>query len=592
MKDSFIDILATNLRAGTPFMSVNTDEEGRCINEIRRAAWYSCDGMTLNLDTATINRLVKLLKDNKPLEKFGQYKYDYRKFSQIMETASDSDQQFIEEILDQGCKVVCWDLVSGFPDGSCANALDDALLKTIDVSFPPNCIFVFKDCHHQLNSPETLVYRRSVRNLFESGALTCLVPGSEYRRHIIFIQPDWQIHRDIQGCLTLLNFDLPDEEHLNNEITLAELSIDDKNKTCPAELKPSICLALRGFTQMEATNALSYCVAKHGGFAPEIVKTIRRLKKTSFQKNSVLDLVDEDDIASVDQIGGYENAVEFAKECKTCWSEEAKKVGLKKPKGCLILGLPGTAKSKFGMIVSKIMELPLIIYDVAAQFGGIVGQTEASVRQSLAQIKAIGPCVVLIDESDKIFSGLIGASGDSGVAQRMLGKILSFMSNDNEEAFIVMTMNRTLGIPPEMLRAGRLDAIFYTTFPTPRERLDILGIHMRKNGADINCIHKNKWDELVKLTDQYVGSELEQIIIKAVRTAFRNRQVLNPTFDELLSAKKSITPVVKLDTESTLHLLAFCKDTATPVSSAEAESKVFSIKTTNSRQIRTNPSNN
>ena len=335
-------------------------------------------------------------------------------------------------------------------------------------------------------------------------------------------------------------------------------------------------------------NALAYCVAKYGGYNAYTIPTIRRLQKAMFAKDKVLTLVDDDEIASTEDVGGFENAIEFAEECKVCFGPEAKAVNLKRPKGCLLVGVPGTGKSLFGKMIARILGLPLIIYDVAAQFGSLVGETEAATRKALEQIKAKGPSVVLIDEADKLFSGMGGSNNDSGVSMRMLGRILSFMANENEETFVVMTMNRTLGVPPELLRAGRLDALFYATFPTERERLDILGIHLRKNGADIAAYQQRDMDELVKLTDRYVGAELEQIAIKAVRSAFKARRTVTPTIAELVAAKQAITPVAMLDEEGIRHMDEFGKTRAQPVSKAEVASKVF-VARPSRRQIRTGP---
>lgn len=611
MKENFIDVLAIHLRAGTSIMAVNTDEESRVVEEIRRAAWKSCDGLKIQIDNAEYNDLkgvfgefdktmLKLLDDKEQT-----VTYDSEAFCKLVkltgiacqkdlghkpETYSDM-QDLLIELLNRGCATIGWDYISGFPpDGTHSQALEEALMATVNrEKFPENCVFVFKDCHNHLNSTELAAYRRVVRNLFENNALTSLVAGKEYRRHVIFVQPDWSIHRDLQGCVTLLKFDLPDESHLNAEISIAEASVDDKSKTCPPELRGQLCLALRGFTQMEAANALGFCLAKHQGFAPEMVKTIHRLQKAAFSKNSVLDLIDDDDIASADQIGGFENAIEFAEECKICWTPEARKVGLRRPKGCLLLGIPGTGKTLFGKVIARIMGLPLIIYDVSAQYGSLVGQSEATTKLALAQIKAKGPCVVLIDEADKLFSGIVGGhNGDSGVSQRMLSKLLTFMSTENEEAFVVLTMNRTLGIPPEMLRAGRLDALFYTTFPTPRERKEILGIHFKKNGANLKDLQISEAiDDLVKATDRYVGSELEQIAIKAVRVSFCRGGELRPGHSDVMTAKDSITPVACLDEEAIRHMDEFCKHTAKPVSKEDAVSKVWETKTPTKRQIRT-----
>lgn len=609
MKENFLDLLSTHLRAGTSIMAVNTDEESRCVEEIRRAAWKSCDGLKIQLGNAEYNDLKAIFEefDNKLSSLLNNeeetVKYAYEGFIKLVRLTGLSSQKhpnskvygemqdFLIELLNRGCTTIGWDYISGFPpNGEFSSALEDALMATINKDkFPENCVFVFKDCHNHLNSTEQMVHRRIVRNLFENNALVSLVPGKEFRRHIIFVQPDWSIHRDLQGSVSLLKFDLPTEEDLDKEISIAEASLDDRDKTCPAVLRPQICLALRGFTQMEAANALGFCLAKHKGFDPEMVRTIHRLQKAAFSKNAVLNLIDDDDIASVDQVGGFENAIEFAEECKVCWTSGARKVGLKRPKGCLLLGIPGTGKTLFGKVLARIMGLPLIIYDVSAQFGSLVGQTEATTKLALAQIKAKGPCVVLIDEADKLFSGIIsGHQGDTGVAQRMLSKLLTFMSTENEEAFVVLTMNRTLGIPPEMLRAGRLDALFYTTFPSPRERKEILGIHFKKNGANLEDLQVNGViDDLVKATDRYVGSELEQIAIKAVRVSFCRGGELRPAHSDVMTAKDSITPVACLDEEAIKHMDAFCKNTAKPVSKEDAVSKVWETKTPAKRQIRT-----
>ena len=608
MKESFLDLLSTHLRAGTFLMAVNTDEESRCVEEIRHAAWKSCDGLKIQLTNAEYNDLKSMLGefDKEALSLLNSdeqtVKYDSVTFVKLVKLTGlaaqkhtkDSqaymeEQDLVIDLLNRGCMTICWDYISGFPpNGDTSSALDDALMATVSKDkFADNCVFVFKDCHNHLNSSEQLVYRRIVRNLFENNALVSLIPGQEFRRHIIFVQPDWSIHRDLQGSISMLKFELPGEDDLDKEISIAEASIDDKSKTCPGELRPQICLALRGFTQMEAANALGFCLAKHQGFAPEMIKTIHSLQKATFSKNSVLDLIDDDDIAAVDQVGGFENAIEFAEECKVCWTPEARKIGLRRPKGCLLLGIPGTGKTLFGKVIARIMGLPLIIYDISAQFGSLVGQTEATTKLALAQIKAKGPCVVLIDEADKLFSGIVGGhQGDTGVAQRMLSRLLTFMSTENEEAFVVLTMNRTLGVPPEMLRAGRLDALFYTSFPSPRERKEILGIHLLKNGVKPDDLAKitQYVGNIVAQTDKYVGSELEQIAIKAVRSSFRRNGHLQPALAELLEAKNSITPVACLDEEAIRHMDAFCKNTAKPVSKEDVESKVWAP---SKRQIRT-----
>lgn len=841
MKDSFIDALAIHLKAGTPVLSVNTDETVRLVGEVKRAAWKTGDGLTITFQKKEELEAYKALfqryiPDSSHL--FGKDKegrpaviYNSAALVQLFHTIDrlaaaaktkeklsqmEKDMEEIDKLLSAAYKVVEWNLVDGFGDnGEAQNNLEEALLATVadpeEKKYPRNCIFVMRDCHPWLNTESTPRYREILRNLFENNLLT----GNNCSHHIIFVQPDWTPHRDVHSCLHIMDFELPTDEQLDHEITFIMHNIDDATKRhCSDELRADLCQSMRGFTQVEAQNALAVCVAKHGGFTTDMISTVHGLQRATFSKGGVLTMADDDHIESVDDVGGFENFMSFIDECAMAFSPEAIKLGMPKTKGCLLLGIPGclhpdtpiydptddstltvearwklgksfnvfslttngsvvishadapqqspsaamvklttssgyeitvtlghrfwngddyvtayevverlreygscllattsehdlpalqqadrrlnqttasclagyqgtpllgqgrtsvrlhqfelvptvgdsswdtsvpcytklddvvkfefveqapyydfyvpgynnywacglwhhnTGKSLVARVTAKRMKKPLLIYDFAAQFGSLIGQTEATQRQVLKQINAKGPCVVLLDEADKTFSGVVsGYQGDTGVKLGAFGRLLSWMANENEEAFVILTMNRTVGIPPEMLRAGRLDAVFYTAFPTPRERLDILGIHLRRNGADPSRITSETLEEVVKATDRYVGAELEQLVKKAVRMAAKRNfdaikhfvkanpaatpgqiaqakaDYYTPNQDEFLAAKKIITPVAKLDSENINSIEAFCKDTATPVSSESAESKVFK----SSRSIRLNPYNN
>jgi len=640
MSDSFIDTLAIHLKAGTPVLSVNTDETVRLVGEVKRAAWKTGDGLAITFQKKEeLEAYRELFKRyiTDPSTFFGKDKnkqpaiiYDsaalVNLFHSIDRQAAaaknktaleqmEKDMEAIDKLLSAAYKVVEWNLVDGFNDsGEAQNNLEEALVAVIadpeEKKYPKNCIYVMRDCHPFLNTESTPRYRELLRNLVENNLLT----GNNCSHHIIFVQPDWTAHRDIQSCLHVMDFELPNEEQLDREVTFIMHNIDDPTKRqCSEELRVELCQSMRGFTQVEAVNALAVCVAKHGGFTTDMISTIHGLQRAAFSKGGVLTMADESHIESVDDVGGFENYMSFIDDCAMAFTPEAIKLGMPKNKGCLLLGIPGTGKSLVARVTAKRMKKPLLVYDFAAQFGSLIGQTEATQRQVLKQITAKGPCVVLLDEADKTFSGVVsGYQGDTGVKLGAFGRLLSWMANENEEAFVILTMNRTVGIPPEMLRAGRLDAVFYTTFPTPRERLDILGIHLRKNGADPAHIKSEALEEAVKATDRYVGAELEQLVKKAVRmSARRNFEAIRqfcqtnkspspeqlaqaradfytPNPEELLAAKKVITPVAKLDKENIDSIEAFCKDTATPVSSESAESKVFK----STRSIRLRPSNN
>lgn len=609
MRETFAEQIRNHLRADTSVLVVNTDETVRVTAEIRKAAWSTGNGLKIQMDGAERGEYHAI---------FAKHSTDFKNYigpdhivynsvwlTKVLETIENKmqvdgakedqlllHQRKIQELLNQVYTTISWDLISGYDNGAeCADDLGPAL-KLLDVNnkegkekIPVNCIIVMRDCQSFFDTTTTPSYRELLRNLVEKKLLsTC----GESSHHIVFVQPDWTPHRDIQSCVTMLEFSLPNEEQLEEEVAYIESSVDKK---CDPELRADLCRTMRGFTQTEAGNALSYCYVKHGGFEPDMLKTIHRLQQATFSKTGVLSMVDDDLIPPMDEIGGFENYMEFIDEAMLCYTPEAAKLKLAKPKGCLLCGIPGSGKSVVARATAGRMKLPLLVYDFGAQFGSLVGQTESTQRQVLKQITAKGPAIVLLDECDKLFSGVVGGfNGDSGTSMRAFGRLLSWMANENESAFVIMTLNRTLGIPPEMLRAGRLDAIFYTTFPTPRERLEVLGIHIKKNGADINCLTDKQWEEIVKITEDYTGAELEMICKKAIRTAFRARRKLDPTFKEVVEAKKIVTPVTKLDRENIDAIEKFCKENAVAVSKVEAESKIF--KSTAGRNIKLKPSNN
>lgn len=656
MADSFIDTLCTHFKAGTPVLAVNTDETNRVVNEIKRAAWKTGDGIKVKLTRDEYLTYRTIFASHSPKDFKDLFEgddpdnvalvYNSEHLYQIMLAINrclvdpghnhqdlEIKLGLVEKLLNTTYTVLSWNIHDGFSvGGKGAGCLATALNltqadMTIDNDIPLNCVFVFRDAHPWLNTEADPQYREMLRNLVEKESLGApKIPGQEaVNHHIVFVSPDWQPHRDIQSCLTSVDFALPDEKHLDLEVTSLEQRIQDISKNlCPPSLRGELCRAMRGFTQTEAANAMSFCISRHGGWAPDMIKTIINLQKATFSKTGVLTLIDYDDLPPIEQVGGFENYFEFIDEAMLAYTPEAGILDMPKAKGALLLGVPGTGKSLVLMATARKMKLPLLIYDFGAQFGSLVGQTEATQRQVIKQIMAKGPCVLGLDEFDKVAAGSVGGhQGDSGVNQRSMGRLLSWMANENKEAFVIMTMNRTLGVPPEMLRAGRLDAVFYTTFPSPRERLDILGIHLKKNGGNPALLGKSKLDELVRVTDKYVGAELEQLVKKAVRVAVKERfgelqeflnkysatdelgsetwapettqaflefktKLLTPTFEMLLAAKKVVTPIVKLDQESVDAIERFCKDTATPVSKEEAESKVFKV----GRNIRIGPSNN
>ena len=236
----------------------------------------------------------------------------------------------------------------------------------------------------------------------------------------------------------------------------------------------------------------------------------------------------------------------------------------------VLLGIPGTGKSYVASAVARLLGLPGYIMDVGSVFGSLVGESEQRMRDALKTIKAQRGCVLLLDEADKAFGGAADSSGDSGVTKRVFGQLLTWLSSKQDRTFVIMTLNRTKGIPEEFLRAGRFDKVFYTDLPHELERRAILEIHMRKRHVDPAGLGLGdpEWAELLDKTKKFVGSELEEMVREARYISFEARGSGKPNFAELIQAAGGLVPLATLNEESVNAVRTYCQNRATPVSAA------------------------
>lgn len=211
--------------------------------------------------------------------------------------------------------------------------------------------------------------------------------------------------------------------------------------------------------------------------------------------------------------------------------------------------------------------------DISSVFGSLVGESEQRMRDALRQIDAQRGAVVVVDEADKAFGGAVEGASDSGTSRRVFGLFLTWLAEQKDwPTFVIMTLNRTKGLPPELLRAGRFDAIFYTDLPGPEERREILEVHMRKRQLDPAGYSDQEWKQLLDMTEGLVGAELEQLLIEARFISWAARQSPRPTLEEIQEAMGAIRPIAKTEAEAVQEIRAWCSTRAVPVSLA-ADSK-------------------
>ena len=242
--------------------------------------------------------------------------------------------------------------------------------------------------------------------------------------------------------------------------------------------------------------------------------------------------------AGLDDIGGLENLKKWLKKKATVFNDlnRAIEFGVDMPKGVLIAGVPGCGKSLSAKAAAKLFDVPLLRLDMGRLLGKYVGESEANMRKAIALAEAISPCVLWIDELEKAFAGIGEGSGGAEVTTRLFGNFLTWMQEKTSAAFVVATANDILKLPPELMRKGRFDEIFYVGLPNDEERKKIFEIHISKRRqVDLPKIMLN---ELVQKTKGYSGADIEGVIKDSVEAVFAaGKSVL--TTNEILEAIKN-----------------------------------------------------
>ncbi len=473
---------------------------------------------------------------------------------------------------DKGLGFITWDMILGIQgdptirDGKDKIDVIDALMAlgyiNSDNSVAPEAIIVMRNLHGFL---EDVGVRQVVQELYHSKKLN----NGKYRRPIFIVSGVLQLHPEIASLITVVDFNLPKEDQLKDvfDRTVSAIQYQDEKErpTVDSNMQDKAVQAMLGLTTIEAENVLAYSIRVNKGLTNDFVSTIEDQKAKTLDKTEILTYVPKEKIASMEQLGGYENLKEFIRIRKLAYTKAARELNIDLPRGIALVGPPGTAKSLCGKMTAREFDLPLIIMNFASVFGSLIGESERRMREALNTIDTLDGSVVLVDEAEKALGGADQSMGDSGVARRVFGLLLTWLTEKKSRSFVILTMNKTQGIPPEFLRRGRFDATFYTDLPGPIERDQILRIHCKKRGVDTKKLNDD-WTKLINKTDRFVGAELEQIICDARFRAFAERSTGQPTMNELLTAASEIIPLADGERETIESIRSMCAGKATPVS--------------------------
>ena len=451
-------------------------------------------------------------------------------------------------------EVFIWTQATGLKIGndSILNTTNPNRLIEYIEKYDKDAVFILYDFHVFFGTKHKSADSTIVR------ALRDLIPTlktSSARKNIIFISPDLIIPDTLQKDIVIYDFPLPKLEDIkeklnrmlsvNRRIDTDELTEEDKDKLCKAAL---------GLTMQEAENAFALAMVQDGTLNKSDIQVILEEKMQVIRKTGLLEYVQSD--MGINDIGGLDNLKKWLLKRNNSWSEKAKKYCLPAPKGVLVTGIPGCGKSLTAKAMSTIWQLPLLRLDLGKIFSGLVGSSEENMRKAIATVEAVAPSILWVDEIEKGLNG-VGSSNDSGVSSRIFGTFLTWMQEKTAPVFVIATANDISKLPPELLRKGRFDEIFFVDLPTLNERKEIFKVHLTKRLKDAEvCGNIKPNDEkfinsLAQKTEGFIGSEIEQVVISALCDAFFENRAL-----ETNDFEKAIKNTVPLSTTQKEQILA------------------------------------
>ena len=397
-----------------------------------------------------------------------------------------------------------------------------------DDGYEYSMFIVLKDVHSQLDNPEIVSMLKYIaeRNLYNEN----------YNASIFIVSSKLCIPEELEDLITVFDIPLPTVTEIKSimkEFTM-DLDIDVSE-----DVLSEIALSFKGLNEFQIKQILNLAYQDGGCLDFDDKQLILSQKEQLIKKAGLLEMIPVHE--TIEDIGGLENLKEwlYKKEHIFNQLDKAIKFGVDIPKGIMIVGMPGCGKSLAAKATAKLFEIPLVRLDVGRLLGKYIGESEENMRKALKLSEAISPCVLWIDEIEKAFSGVGGSGGGSDVTTRLFGQFLTWMQEKENTVFIVATANDISKLPPEFLRKGRFDELFYVDFPNDEERRKIIEIHLKK---------RNKWNKdldiisLVKLTNGYNGADLEAIVKDAIENCFIDGKEYLTT-EDLKTAQKNIKSI-------------------------------------------------
>ena len=362
---------------------------------------------------------------------------------------------------------------------------------------------------------------------------------------LVISAPDWQLPRELEDSITLLELPLPDAEEIS--ALLGSIAAARGRPLAPTVLE-QLTAACHGLSEQRVRQLAARALARRGELSADDLAEVLEEKRQAIARSELLEYCPSE--ATPADIGGLAALKLWLEQRHRAFSEEAQRYGLPLPRGVLLVGPQGTGKSLTARAIAHSWGMPLLRLDVGRLFAGLVGASEARTREMIQRAEAMAPCVLWIDEIDKGFGG--DSRSDGGTTQRVLASLLTWMAEKSSAVFVVATANAVERLPAELLRKGRFDEIFLLELPGRNERREILDLQLRRRRPQ----HAIGLEVLVDRTEGFSGAELEQTVVEAMHLAFGEGRELAEA--DLIAAASQVVPLSRTAREQleTLQLWA------------------------------------
>jgi SpoVK/Ycf46/Vps4 family AAA+-type ATPase len=491
---------------------------------------------------------------------------DYKRFEELVKSdyscisiVTYEEQYALEIIRDTAMKLNrdmwLWSIVGGVRDGLIADSptitdTENPAVGLANMAGAQNgAICVTLDLGEHLKSGLAPRMLRDIIVKFDKSENTLVMIDSEDR-----------LPQVVKAYTRTFEISLPDYDELKS---IVKNTLSRFHRKTPIEVGITktgmdiIIRNLRGLTRRQAEKIIKSTVVEDRRFDDNDVNVVIANKRRMLLGGGLLEFIQTP--IDLNEIGGMESLKRWLKNRKNAFDSKAEDFGIKAPRGVLMLGVQGAGKSLCAKAVATAWHQPLLKLDPSSLYNSYIGESERSLRHALRQVEMMSPVILWIDEVEKGFASAASQSTDGGLSKRMFGTLLTWMQEHEEPVFLIATANDIEALPPELLRKGRFDEIFFVDLPEADTRKKIFEIHLKKRKRDPN---KFDLDALAKTSEGYSGAEIEQAVISALHDAYSSNKGLNTNI--ILNSLRTSPPLSVTMAEKVRDLRQWAKGRCVP----------------------------